>query len=87
MTIPLTTQPPTHIDVLQAVRETLAGGPGDYRLPGFLASVDWSDAVRPPSFVADLLGSLELWDCEYREGDIGWDELAARLDALSSDTA
>ena len=87
MTIPLTTQPPTQTDVLQAVRETLADGPGDYRLPDFLASVDWSEAVRPQPAVADLLGSLELWDCEYREGDIGWDELAARLDALSSDTA
>ena len=87
MTIPLTTQPPTHTDVLQAVRETLADGPGDYRLPDFLALVDWSERCRPEPAIADLLGRLELWDCEYREGDIGWDELAARLAALSSDTA
>ena len=80
-------RPPTDADVADTIRQTLADGPGDYRLPDFLASVDWSDAVRPPSVIADLLGRLELWDCEYREGDIGWDELAARLDALSSDTA
>ena len=81
------TLPPAHTDVLQAVRETLAGGPGDYRLPDFLASVDWSDAVRPPSVVADLLGSLELWDCEYREGNIDWAELAARLNSIGVDSA
>ena len=81
------TLPSTAADVSEAIRQTLADGPGDYRLPDFLASVDWSEAVRPPPEVADLLGRLELWDCEYREGDIGWDELAARLDALSSDTA
>ena len=80
------TLPPTDAEVLRAVRETIEDGPGDYRLPDFLAAVDWSEAVRPPREVAHLLGSLELWDCEYREGDIGWDELAARLDALSSDT-
>ena len=73
--------------VLEVIRKTIADGPADYRIPDFLAAVDWSDAVRPSPEVADLLGSLELWDCEYREGDIGWDELAARLDALSSDTA
>ena len=87
MTIPLTTQPPTHIDVLQAVRETLAGGPGDYRLPDFLASVDWSDAVRPQAGVADLLGRLELWDSEYREGDIDWEQFAAELEALGANPA
>ena len=81
------TTPPTPTDVLQAIRQTLADGPGEYRLPDFLAAVDWSTSVRPQPAIADLLGRLELWDCEYREGDIGWDELAARLAALSSDTA
>ena len=68
--------------LLQAIRQALAGGPGDYRLPDFLASVDWSTSVRPQCVVANLLGSLELWDCEYREGDIGWDEFADRLGSL-----
>ena len=81
------TLPPTDAEVLRAVRQTLADGPREYRLPDFLASVDWSTSVRPQAGVTDLLGRLELWDSEYREGDIGWDELAARLDALSSDTA
>ncbi len=70
--------------MLQAVRQTLADGPGEYRLPDFLAAVDWSEAVRPPPAVADLLGRLELWDSEYREGDVGWDEFAAALSALDS---
>ena len=69
--------------VLEVIRKTLADGPADYRIPDFLASVDWSDAVRPQS-VVDLLGRLELWDSEYREGDIGWDELAARLGLLAA---
>ena len=46
------------------------------------SSVDWSERVRPGVGAADLLGRLELWDSEYREGGIGWDELAARLAAL-----
>ena len=74
--------PPTQTDVFQTVLETLADGPADYRLPDFLASVDWSTSVRPQAEVTDLLGSLELWDCEYREGDIGWDEFADRLGSL-----
>ena len=57
----------------------------DYRLPDFLAAVDWSEAVRPPPEVADMLGRLELWDSEYREGDIGWDQLAAELATLGGD--
>ena len=81
------TLPPTGADVLQAVRETLADGPGEYRLPDFLAAVDWSEAIRPPPEVADLLGRLELWDCEYREGDMGWDEFAVGLSALAADAA
>ena len=76
---------PTDADVLQAVRQTLADGPDDYRLPDFLASVDWSEAVRPPPEVADMLGRLELWDSEYREGDIGWEQFAAELTALDGD--
>ena len=83
MTTPLTVRPPTRAEVLDAVRWTLADGPGDYRLlPDFLASVDWSERVRPGPGVADLLGRLEQWDSEYREGDIGWDEMAERLTAL-----
>ena len=81
------TLPPTDADVLQAVRQTLSAGPGEYRLPDFLAAVDWSEAVRPPPKVADLLGRLELWDSEYREGDMGWDEFAAGLSALDGDAA
>ena len=73
--------------MLQAVRQTLADGPGEYRLPDFLAAVDWSEAVRPPPEVADLLGRLELWDSEYREGDMDWDEFTAALSALDSDAA
>ncbi len=79
------TLPPTAADVSEAIRETLAGGPADYRLPDFLASVDWSDAVRPSSDVEDLLGRLELWDSEYREGDVGWDEFASRLNAIGEE--
>ena len=79
------TLPPTTADVADRIRQTLADGPGDYRLPDFLASVDWSYAVRPQPVVADLLGSLELWDCEYREGDIGWEQFAAALSALDGD--
>jgi len=73
--------------VLQAVRQTLADGPGEYRLPDFLAAVDWSEAVRPPPEVTALLGRLELWDSEYREGDMDWDEFAAGLSALDADAA
>ena len=79
------TLPPTGTDVADAIRQTLANGPGDYRLPDFLAAVDWSEAVRPQAGVADLLGRLELWDSEYREGDIGWDQFAAELEALGGD--
>ncbi len=79
--------PPTNADVLQAVRQTLAAGPREYLLPDFLAAVDWSEAVRPAPEVADLLGRLELWDSEYREGDLGWDEFATALSALDADAA
>ena len=72
------TPPPTAADVADAIRRTFSDGPGDYRLPDFLAAVDWSEAVRPqPTPSPDLLGRLELWDCEYREGDIGWDAASA----------
>ena len=73
--------------MLEAIRETVANGPEEYRLPDFLASIDWSDAVRPPPEVADVLGRLELWDSEYREGDIDWPEFVARLDSLSEGVA
>ena len=79
------TPPPTAAEVAEAIRETLADGPGEYRLPDFLAAIDWSDAVRPPPEVAALLGRLEMWDSEYREGDIGWREFAARLGALAGE--
>ena len=83
MTTPLIVRPPTRAEVLEAARRTLADSPDRYgRLPDFLASVDWSERVRPGVGAADLLGRLELWDSEYREGGIGWDELAARLAAL-----
>ena len=78
---------PTDADVRQAVRKTLADGPREYRLPDFLAGVDWSEGVRPSPEVADLLGRLKLWDSEYREADMGWDEFAAALDAIDSDAA
>lgn len=78
---------PTDADVLQAVRKTLADGPREYRLPDFLAAVDWSEGVWPPPEVADLLGRLELWDSEYREGDRNWDDFAVALGALDSDAA
>ncbi len=77
--------PPTQTDVFQTVLETLADGPADYRLPDFLASVDWSTNVRPQAGVADLLGRLALCDSEYREGDIRWDEFVAALAALDGD--
>ncbi len=80
-------QPSTRDDVLVVIRQTAANGPGEYRLPDFLASIDWSDTLRPPPEVADVLGRLELWDSEYREGDIDWPELAARLGALSEGIA
>ena len=79
--------PPTNADVLDAVRQTLTDGAGEYRLPDFLAAVDWSKAVRPAPEVADLLGRLDLWDSEYREGDLGWDEFAAALSALDANEA
>ena len=82
-----TTPPPTDADVLQAVRQTLAGGPGEYRLPDFLAAIDWSEGVRPPPEVADLLGRLELWDSEYREGDRSWDDFAGELASLAGEAA
>ena len=80
-------QPPTSSEVVAVVAETIARGPDSYRLPDFLASIDWSVAVRPPSEVAAVLGRLELWDSEYREGDIGWAEFVERLDALSEGVA
>ena len=80
-----TTPTPTDADVLQAVRQTLADGPREYRLPHFLAAVDWSEGVRPSPEVADLLGRLELWDCEYREGDRSWDEFAVALGAIDEE--
>ena len=79
--------PPTSGQVLTAVGEAISRGPVDYRLPDLLASIDWSDAVRPPPEVADMLGRLELWDCEYREGDIDWPQFVARLDSLSEGVA
>ncbi len=87
MTTPLTSQPPTLADVLEAIRETVADGPGEYRLPDFLASIDWSTAVRPMPVVAAMLGRLELWDSEYREGDMDWAEFAERLDSLGEGVA
>ena len=83
MTTPLTSQPPTQADVLEAIRETVANGRDEYGLPDFLASIDWSVAVRPPSEVAAMLGRLELWDSEYREGDMDWAEFVGRLDSLA----
>ena len=83
----LTSQPPTQADVLEAIRETVVNGPEEYRLPDFLASIDWSVAVRPPPEVADMLGRLELWDSEYREGDMDWADFASRLDSLSEGVA
>ena len=71
--------------MLQAIRRTIGDGPGEYRLPDFLAAVDWSEDSRPPAPVTDLLGRLELWDSEYREGDLEWEELVARLTALEDD--
>ena len=73
--------------MLEAIRETVANGSEEYRLPDFLASIDWSDAVRPQPEVADLLGRIELWDSEYREADIDWAELVARLSSLSAGVA
>ena len=87
MTTPLTSQPPTRADVLEAIRETVANGPEEYRLPDFLASIDWSVAVRPQPEVADVLGRLELWDSEYREGDIDWSAFVARLSSLREGVA
>lgn len=55
-----TARPLTDADVLQAIRQTLADGPGDYRLPVFLAAVDWSEGVRPSPEVAYVLGRPEL---------------------------
>ena len=71
----------TRHDVLEAIRETVADGPAEYRLPDFLASIDRSASVRPSSEVAAILGSLELWDSEYREGDMDWADFAKRLDS------
>ena len=82
MTTPLITQPPTVADIVAAVRATLADGPDAYRLPDYLASVDWSERCRPTGEAADMLGRLEMWDSEYREGDIEWAEFEARLDGL-----
>ncbi len=78
---------PTLADVLEAIRETVADGPEEYRLPDFLASIDWSTAVRPTPEVAAMLGRLELWDSEYREGDLDWPEFAERLGSLSEGIA
>jgi len=75
-------KPPTRADVLEAIRETVADGPGEYRLPDFLASIDWSASVRPTPEVAAMLGRLELWDCEYREGDMDWAEFQTKLGSL-----
>ena len=63
------TLPPTDAEVLRAVRETIEDGPGDYRLPDFLASVDWSDAVRPQSVapICSAAGDRTV-GLEYREG-------------------
>ena len=80
-------KPPTLADVLEAIRGTAADGPAEYRLPDFLASIDWSASVRPSSEVAAILGSLELWDSEYREGDLDWAEFAARLDSFRDGVA
>ena len=78
---------PTRADVVEAIRETVADGPGEYRLPDFLASIDWSASVRPSSEVAAMLGRLELWDSEYREGDVDWTEFSERLGSLSQGVA
>ena len=37
--------------------------------------------------VAAMLGRLELWDSEYREGDMDWAEFAERLDSLGEGVA
>lgn len=78
---------PTRSDVLEAIRETVANGPGEYRLPDFLASIDWSLTVRPTPEIASMLGRLELWDSEYREGDMDWAEFIERLDTFSEGVA
>lgn len=85
--IPMASEPPTQADVLEAIRATIANGPGDYGLSDFLASIDWSAAVRPSPEVASMLGRLELWDSEYREGDMDWAEFVERLDALGEGVA
>ncbi|MYD66131.1 MAG: hypothetical protein F4X26_09190 [Chloroflexi bacterium] len=78
---------PTRREVLEAIRETVANGPGEYRLPDFLASIDWCVAVRPTPDVAAMLGRLELWDSEYREGDMDWADFTSKLDALMEGVA
>ena len=83
----MSNQPATPGDVLEAIRATLAAGPGAYCLPDYLASVDWSERCRPTGEAADMLGRLEMWDSEYREGDIGWREFEARLGALNGGVA
>ncbi len=83
----MSNQPPTLSEVVAVVAETIARGPDSYRLPDFLASIDWSVPVRPPSEVAAMLGRLELWDSEYREGDMDWAEFVERLDSLAEGVA
>ncbi len=85
MTTPPATGRTELTDVLRAIDGTLLGGPRDYRLPDFLAAVDWSAGSAPAPTVADLLGRLELWDSEYQEGDLEWDEFVARLVPLIDD--
>ena len=43
--------------------------------------------MRPTPVVAAMLGRLELWDSEYREGDMDWAEFAERLDSLGEGVA
>ena len=85
MTTPPATGRTDLADVLRAIHGTLKSGPRDYRLPDFLAAVDWSAGLAPAPTVADLLGCLELWDSEYREGELDWEEFVARLSPLIDD--
>jgi hypothetical protein len=79
MTTPPATGRTQLADVLLAIDRAIEGGEARYVLPDFLAAVDWSAQHAPATEAAKLLGRLELWDSEFREGDLTWPEFAERL--------
>ncbi len=64
------------------VRDALAATDTVETIADFLAAVDWSNAEQADAGIRAVLGHLEEWDSEVREGDLEPGEYFDRLRSL-----